>query len=273
MNDFEVSVKLNGHNFLRIDSERLKESVDFYKKNKSNLYGVSLSNRLFKEENLDFITQIQDVRGIIIVDEIKDISAIQNASNLEYIQMEKLNLALDLSCFPKLKELRCDWSKKIKNLSLSENLETLALWGYKSASNSLGELSLPMNIKNLELVKSSVVSLAGIEKNTHLESVSIHYFNNLEDISSLSQLKRLRQLHLEKCKKISSYDSLIECQSLSTLNIEDCAAINDLSFLNKISNLEEVFFVGTKVQSDYNRSIMNKSLKKIVGTNGAILKL
>ena len=72
---------------------------------------------------------------------------------------------------------------------------------------NLNELSELKKLQKLHIYSSKIETLAGIEK-LPLNNLSLVRNNALENIEAIKELKKLNDLLIEKCKKISDYTLL-----------------------------------------------------------------
>ncbi|WP_107879856.1 hypothetical protein [Neisseria animaloris] len=119
---------------------------------------------------------------------IKKIYNLETLYSLDHLETLCLEQAfeIDISLIKSLKDIRFNYSKKIKNIGNSINLERLHIWSYKA--EDLKEFHKLINLKDILLVRPTIKSLNGMEKMLNLEKIDISYARNLEDISALELL-------------------------------------------------------------------------------------
>ena len=274
VSDFKTFERVNKTKFLRVESNRLEECINYYNQNIDAFFGVMLSDiGGYKLNNIDFLVELISVRGLIVANEIENMDGLNSLKELEYLQLDKVSQQLDLSLHKSLKNYRGDWNKKIINLTNAKSLSELALWSYKPECGDLSEIALLPNLKKFELVSSPMENLVGIEGSYSIESISFHYMRKLEDISAIGRIKSpLKNIHFENCPKITSYSGLSGCKHLESLDIEKSAVVDNFSFIKDLPKLEKLFFVGTKLMDKSVSPYMtNKSLQKVVDTKGNVL--
>ena len=93
---------------------------------------------------------------------------------------------IDISKITNIRDLRCDYTPKIKNIGKAINLERLYIWSYKAAD--LSEFKELIKLKDFMLVRPSIKSLDGIESMKELETIDISYARSLKDVSALHRL-------------------------------------------------------------------------------------
>jgi len=156
------------------------------------------SDKVENPVDLDFsdLKQYPELPYIAIENdfEIKNIYNLETLYSLEQLETLLLQKAfdIDISLIKNLKDIRFDYSRKIKNVGKSHKLERLHIWSYKG--KDLSEFHELTNLKDLLLVRPSIKSLDGIENMTNLEKIEICYARNLENISALESLRSKHEI-------------------------------------------------------------------------------
>ena len=177
--------------------------------------------------NLDFIKEpeFQDLKGISINGEIKDLSPLEQMEKLEYLELfNERKGRIDFMNLQTLKLLHCDFSNKYKNINSLKNLEYIYLIKYPESD--LKKFSSFHKLRKLDLLFSNCESLIGIES-----------LNNLEKIT------------LDGCKKLTSLKGLKENKSLTELIVVDCKNLNDFSSAKNLNNKCLVLVDGNRLEN------------------------
>lgn len=249
MKQFDFFEDLKGNRYLRMNSERLDESIEFLKENKSEVYGVFLSHvHGFLEPTLQVLGRVPWIKGLMVLDHYEGEKVIEDLGELEYLQLSSCKDTVDFSLLKNLQEFRGGCPPSLETLASCPRLYSLGLWGLKSRDGTLSSLPDFPGLKKLTLVQSSVVSLDGIEKYSKLVEVEIAYCRKLTDIDALRHLTGLRKFHIESCGKIQGLQVLESCRRLSVIDIEKCGEIESLSFIAGLSALKGLFFSGTRIK-------------------------
>lgn len=234
---------------LVVESERLEEYIEYIESGKAS--DISINSFMgYKLPDISFINRIKDkIEGLHIPEtkyDIQGINALHNLKTLGFADNGKDTI--DLSNFPELTSLACDYSKRLIHLESCTKLIGLSLTGYKPTCRSLIESPELPNIERISLYKANIVTLNGIEKFQRLSELNLYGLSKLEKIESLIGLKEsLAQIEIENCKKISDYYFLGELKNLHKLIISDSGQIENLSFIQKMTNLKFLSFVGTNI--------------------------
>lgn len=159
----------------------------------------------FKElEKLSKYLRVISFAGVI--ENIVNFESIYSLNNIEkiYIQ-QKQKFTIDISKFPKIAHLGGEYWKGLTNINKATTLTSMVL--RKLPDINLMRISGLQNLRVLHIYSSKIQSLEGIEK-LPIEILSLALNRSLEDIRIIKNLKALKKLHIEKCKKITDDDFL-----------------------------------------------------------------
>jgi hypothetical protein len=159
----------------------------------------------FKElEKLSKYLRVISFAGVI--ENIVNFESIYSLNNIEkiYIQ-QKQKFTIDISKFPKIAHLGGEYWKGLTNINKATTLTSMVL--RKLPDINLMRISGLQNLRVLHIYSSKIQSLEGIEK-LPIEVLSLALNRSLEDIRIIKNLKALKELDIEKCKKITDDDFL-----------------------------------------------------------------
>ena len=194
--DFEEGIKYALENnikslFLTHDETEKYYTIDF-----------SWLNKLPEINNLEIMIPLSKQSNIDGIYELKKLE------KLDYLSKNYDRLPLNHTKLKFIKFLYTSYSKNHKNkengFEALENLKILKLWRIKDEENCmfLGDLQ---KLERLELTWSGTLkTLEGIENYKSLESISLINLSQLEDVSALMELKQLKGIWVENCKKINN---------------------------------------------------------------------
>lgn len=194
--------------YLTIYSDSFKEGIEYASKLKINhvqIIWVSEKEIDFKEfEKVgDFLKIISFVST---VDHIKNFDSIYSLQRIEKLYFQqKQKFKIDISKFPKIEYLGSEYWKGLINIKKAHSLQGLLL--LKFLNVNLNELSELKKLQKLHIYSSKIETLAGIEK-LPLNNLALVWNNALENIEAIKELKKLNDLLIEKCKKITDYTLL-----------------------------------------------------------------
>lgn len=239
----------DGHETLFIDSSRLDDCISYLYEH--DLKKISINPYQGYELNdLEFLSRLEDhIQGISVLENIYDYGPVNRLHKLKSLGIiDNKRDKVDLSNFPELENLACDYSKRLLSLESCEQLQDLTLTGFKSPDKTLKELPQLSSLATLSLFVSNITSFVGIGKFPSLKELSIYRLPRLEDISALTDVSStLTRIEFDMCKRIGNYDILANLKSLERLIISNSAEIPSLSFIKRMPKLDFLSFVGTNV--------------------------
>ena len=213
--DKTIRENLNGK-YLIIQSNDLEEGINYavqMKVTQIQLRGI------LGRENSDIKIDFKVFEKISAQLKILSLSTIENAINtegiyslvnLEKLYLDKQKFKIDISKFPKIEHLGSEYWKGLINLNNTHTLQSLVLT--KLPNTNLKELSELQKLQIVHIYSSKIETLAGIER-LPIKELLLARNSMLEDIQAIKELKLLKKLLIEKCKKITDYtllDSLKE---------------------------------------------------------------
>lgn len=161
-----------------------------------------------------------------------------------------VNVDIDLNRFKNINILRIiEWNAKI-HLRGNSSVKVATIGGYKPGKfSSLEPLSAIDEIEKLELNKTSLLDLKGINKFKNIKKLEVRYATKLENIGAISELNNLMEVSFEACKKIKDFSQLSKCNKLTSITIYNCNIIDDINFLKYLKHLNRLVVLGTKIKN------------------------
>lgn len=247
---FKIISSTNG-DLLGVESDRLEECMEYAIQKK--IYKIFIhGGDKYKLEDIhflkkyDFFTHLTVSEGLIDI----DISAVHYLHKLKYLSLSNTKQAIDFSNFPLLEEASIDWNTKLINFKRCKILKKLQLWRYKPVSRGFSELFGVNSLESLKITQSNIESFSGLENLKCLNHFEGYYLPKLTSLNGLDNLKELRILVVENCKKIMNYEStLSKLLGLEKLILSNCGELNDIEFVEKMISLRFFSFVGTNVKN------------------------
>jgi hypothetical protein len=113
----------------------------------------------------------------------------------------------------------------------------------------LSSLASNRRLERLDIVRSTITSLNGIETLEDLRVLDIAYMPKLESLDALMKCKELglRSLSIERAKNIKSYKPIASPTRLKDLRLSRCAAMQSVKWTKGMNWLEHFAFVETNV--------------------------
>lgn len=246
---YKVLIRTDGSREFMIDSDRIEESITYIRQNDLRHIGIN-SFIGYKKSDIGFLADIADfVEGITIPESRPDISILNGLRNLKSLGfVDNKKTVIDLSNFPDLTTLACDYSKRLLSLESCEQLKELTLSKYRPKEKNLLSLPRLSSLSALSLFSTNIESFLGIASFPVLRRLSAFRAPNLTDIRGLADVKNtLAEVEFDQCKRIDSYTTLGTLTKLRKLILSNCSAIRSLSFVNELESLQFLSFVGTNV--------------------------
>jgi len=200
--------------------------------------------------NIDFLSELSNVLEGLHLPETKFNNQVVNTlHNLRYLGFaDNKKDVIDLSNFPKLESLACDYSSRLKGLGSCKKLKDLTLTGYKTKSNDLSELPLFLELRGLSLFKTDITTMQGIERFSNLKTLEIFSASKLETLAPLQALSNtIEEIQIEQCKKIKDFETLGKLHSLKKIILSESGELKTLAFVKELPLLEFISFWGTNV--------------------------
>ncbi len=129
-------------------------------------------------------------------------------------------------------EMKFKWMKRQTQLEISD-----------ASINNLQDLVFFPNLKIIILSGLQLNNLEGIENCTKLETFNKRWGCNIKDYGKLKNLRNLKNIYLNQGKTEdfnNVVESIKELPNLTTMNIDDCPWITDLSPIEKVKKLKSL---------------------------------
>ena len=240
---FKILVRTDGEDMFMFDSGRIDEGIAYIKKHNIRYVGIN-SFIGYKASDISFLRELRDfVEGITVPEAHFDISVLNELHRLVFLGFaDDRKTIIDLSNFPNLTTLACDFSRRLLSLEACERLQNLTLTGFKPRDKTLNEIPPLSSLNRLALFVTNITSLVGIGQFPVREVRAT-----------------LKNLEFDSCKQIGNYEALSEVTALKKLIIVNSGPIQSLSFVKTLEGLEFLSFVGT--------SVIDGDLSPLIGLN------
>lgn len=146
---------------------------------------------------------------------------------------------IDYSKIKGLISLSLEVNNGTLNFNKVETLKSLCIRGFKGKNGDLTDLFCSKELDTLDLIRSTVRSLNGIDKSKKMQCLYLRYNRNLSDISALRDVKNsLRALEIQNCAKIKDFSVLGELDNLQLLRLSGSNNLPNLDFIKSMKNLK-----------------------------------
>ena len=241
---FKFQLGIDGSKKLIIESYKLDACIKYVLEGNIKAITINYFN-WYELSDINFLSSLSNVIEGLHLPETKFNNLVINTLHkLKYLGFaDNKKDKIDLSNFPNLESLACDYSIRLKNLEAYKNLKYLTLTGYKSKSKDLSDLPLFENLLELSLFKPDITSLNGIERFSNLEKLEIYRGSKLETISSIRTLSNnLSEIQVIQSKRIKDMEIIGELQSLKKIILSESGEIKSLAFIKRLPLLEFISF-------------------------------
>lgn len=246
---FKFQEGTDGSRKLIIESSKLDACIKYVLE--GNIKSITINCfQGYELPDIHFLNKLSDVLEGLHLPETKfDNQVVNSLHKLKFLGFaDNKKDVIDLSNFPKLESLACEYSSRLKGLETCKNLISLVLTGYKTKSKSLFELPLFLELERFFLLKTDITTLKGIERFSNLKYLEIFRASKLETIEVLQTLSNtLEEVQVEQCKKINDFETLGKVKSLKKIILSESGEIKNLAFVKELPHLEFVSFWGTNV--------------------------
>ena len=234
---------------ITVTSNNLGECIDYINSNK--IKSVYICQFYYQDNNLNFLEKCPEVSEININNsQINNIDALYSQNNLKSLILQDISCNVDMSRFDGLESFSGTWNKNYENLDKQNKIKHLNLSNYNPKLKNLSELVKFSELETLELVNSTIQTLAGIERLINLNSLKLYFLKNLTSIKDLEYSNNIKELMIEGCKKIEDYNSLEKVRKLSKITILNCGCIENIRFVDSLEEIDYFVCLKTKIKED-----------------------
>ena len=205
------------------------------------------------------MNEVKDLEGVAVLQDNLDLTPLLSLKKLKRLNCHTPTSAFDLATFTDLKVLGITYNKYVGNIASCKNLTWL--WIDNLKQDDLSCLSSLTNLTKLNLFKTGITSLQGIEPLNKLQFLNIDTANQLQSLEGLTQNNSsLEVLSVYNAPKLTDYKPLENLANLKKLFLGKTGDMENLDFVNKTAKLEEVN-LGIRV-ADGNMTNL-RSVKKV----------
>lgn len=218
--------------------------------------------------DLSFLSDFPNLRYVEIVQQNKvDPRPLDGLTNLRGLRLETPGAGIDFSCFPELEVFDGDWHEDNSRINSCQELRDLRIRHFKPGSGDLSSLADVTRLEWLSIVQTGVTSLAGLETLRDLRYFTVAYAPKLESLELPSERPiELREMKVEKARKIASYAPLAEFGRLRRLHLTSCAPMADLQWIQGLAELDFLSIVETNVVDGDLSPLLRLPKLRYVGT-------
>lgn len=219
-------------------------------------------------EDLSFLADFPSLRYLEIRDQKRvETRHLEHLSNLRGLHLETPGAGIDFASFPELEVFVGDWHNENRHLASCRELRSLRLMQFNPKHASLLDLANMVRLEWLDVIKTSISSLEGLETLQDLRYFKLGYAPKLCTLEGLpSSCDRLRELSLSHLKNIESYVPIGSLSRLRRLKISYCASMPNLHWVRGMDWLDMFSFVETNVLDGDLSPLLDLPSLRYIGT-------
>lgn len=251
--------------WLFIDCAFIESGIEYAKKNHCNriLFGSLDDKKKASKVPIDILERIAGLEGLIWQIPIAkgaSLSALHAQQGLKSLDIAQPNLAIDLASFPDLEYFGFLFSKDITGFDkASKSLIHIRVSDLSEALEFLGAVK---NLVKLDIVRSDIGSLSGIEKMANLDELSLTLCKKLIDISHAAKLKNLHTLSIEGSSRLTDFSVARRFNALKTLWLK-AKEIESCGFISAMKSIEFASINAVIKDNDVSPFLNSKTLKEV----------
>lgn len=217
---------------LVIESDKIDKTVEYV--NDNRITTITVNPFISKVSNLDFLKHMDSVEGIYLLQDNLDLSPINHLKLLKVLHIDRIDDTLDFRNFKDLQVLGATSGKTLGSLGDSVNLFWLWLDNYKS--DDITHLSNLKKLNYLNLHKTTIKNLIGIEMLRKLKELNIDSAPRLSSLDGLSSTnKSLVKINIHGAKNLVNYDALANLTKVENIYFSKCGNIENFDFVSNLS--------------------------------------
>ena len=225
------------NNCYTIESSRIDEYIKAI--NDLNIRSVYICDLYYDLCNIAFLQECPNVEEININSKyIQDVKGLLKLKKLKTLIIQDIDCTIDLSVLPSIEDLSFTWNKNYANFTALENVRCLRIWNYNAKSKDLEELMFAKKLEELDIVRTTLITLNMIEELKGLKSFGLSYASKLESVEPLIHNNTLRKVYFDCCKSITDFEKLANMKQLEKISICNCGEIESIKFIEELSNLK-----------------------------------
>jgi len=241
--------------FFYVNSEKLKEDIDFIHKN--NIKNIFISGyQDYKLHNVDWFNEVGgQIQSLVITPPSNhefSFNGLRYCTELKKIKINnETNDSIDLSNNKRLKKLSLLNYKFATGIEDLSRLESLVLTN-KTPPKLITKETFDRfkNLKSLTLQGVKLSNGLGFLKNSSITTLVIFNCRKLS-LKGLLELN-ISYLDIDRCKNIENEELIYKLKSLKTLKLIDSVVVESADKLNALVDLESLVVMGTSYFKDGN---------------------
>lgn len=251
--------------WLAIDCAFIESGIQYAKKHdrKRILFGSQNDKKRANMVTIDILDRLPGLEGVIWqipIAKRADLSALHAQNGLMYLSVIHPELIINLASFPDLEYFGFFFSKDIMGYDkASRSLKYMSVSGLTVNLEFLGVVK---NLIKLDLVRSDIESLSGIQRVAKLEELSLTWCRKLNDISHAANLKKLHALSIESCTRLTDLSAVRKFDALKLLWLK-AKEIDSCEFISSMKSIESANINAVIKDNDVSPFLNSKTLEDV----------
>ncbi len=195
--------------------------------------------------DLDFVAELPWIERLAVFSiSTLQWSGLQSLSKLRSLEIHALRTVgrLDVSCFPQLRHLVAPWWRGGESVFACRRLEELSIRYFPMPD--LAEFRGLQKLRSLELLQGGLQASRGVASAADLERLRFGMLTRLSNLDGFEQLRKLRSLTLQSCRKIRTLERLAGLRRLEELVLDDVGQLESVRPLARLHALRKLNLVG-----------------------------
>ncbi len=231
-----------------IGKHNVQESIQYIQTNHVKSVEITYS---YEESQIDFLSECPSIESLSLQGpNVKNLSGLYHLKSLKALAIDDAvpSLTIDFSQLTTLEEIYGTLPPKAVAINSLSNLKKMQIWGYKPKEKNLEGFTSLQSLTDLELIRSNITSLEGIQGLKKLSRLALFRMRALTDIEAIRYLsENLTKLQIEAAKKIQDFSPIGKIQSLESLSLNDCGTIPSIRFTKHLPRLRSLVFAESTI--------------------------
>lgn len=251
--------------WLAIDCAFLESGLQYARAHacKRILFGSVDNEKKAHKVGIEVLEHLPGLEGImwqIPIPKGTDMAPLMAQSELKYLSIVQPKLGLDLAAFPQLEYFGFQFSEDITGYArASASLRKVRVSGLAGDLTFLGAVK---GLVQLEIVRSDIESLAGLQAVAKLEELTLVLCRKLGDISQAASLKKLRSLSIDGSSGLTDLSAARHFDALQSLWLK-AKAIESCGFIAGMASLTFASINAEIMDNDLSPLLQSKSLREV----------
>ena len=207
---FLVDIDLKGRLMVGMESRHLAACIAEAKRRRAyGVFGTPGFN--FKEENLDFLAKLPNVKSVWFWDvALNNLDGLYALKSLQNVGVHGQRPPIDFGRLRNLTDVNWDFNPQDVGIAKLRKLRSLYVWRYNPPHRSFAGLQFPSGLEELEFVWGNPDTLAGLPEFPRLKRLIIRRFRNLTSIAEMPRIApNVEHLVITACGRVADGPAVV----------------------------------------------------------------